>query len=149
MSVKGPASLTSALIVTKGNAAPAGLVAFNGKPAAKRRDVPVSAVKPVPAPGGHGETGSAGAAGAAGAAGSSGHGQSAVRRARLTLRLDPCRHLRIRLAAAHLNRSLQEIMIDALDRHLTEIHPTIVDGDCSCLAGPLPGPAGARESSGG
>jgi hypothetical protein len=42
-------------------------------------------------------------------------------RARLTLRLDPERHRRLRLAAAHLDRSLQALLTDALERYLAEL----------------------------
>jgi hypothetical protein len=38
--------------------------------------------------------------------------------ARLTLRLDERRHLRLKLTAAHLQQSLQAILIEALDRYL-------------------------------
>ena len=49
-------------------------------------------------------------------------------RRRLTLRLDPERHMRLKLAAAHLDLSLQEILIAALDAHLSREAP------CACLA---------------
>ena len=45
-------------------------------------------------------------------------------------------HLKIRLAAAHMNLSLQDIMTDALDRDLAEIKPPNLNGVCNCLAGP-------------
>ena len=48
-------------------------------------------------------------------------------RRRLTLRLDPDRHMRLKLAAAHLDRSLQDILIAALDAHLAREAP------CPCL----------------
>jgi hypothetical protein len=40
-------------------------------------------------------------------------------RARISLRLDPERHRRLRLAAAHLDCSLQDLLIAALDEHLS------------------------------
>jgi len=49
-------------------------------------------------------------------------------RRRLTLRLDPERHMRLKLAAAHLDLSLQDILIAALDAHLAREAP------CPCLA---------------
>jgi hypothetical protein len=49
-------------------------------------------------------------------------------RRRLTLRLDPERHMRLKLAAAHLDISLQDILIAALDAHLAREAP------CPCLA---------------
>jgi hypothetical protein len=51
-------------------------------------------------------------------------------RRRLTLRLDPERHVRLKLAAAHLDLSLQDILIAALDAHLAREAP------CPCLADP-------------
>ena len=53
-------------------------------------------------------------------------------RAKLSLRLDPERHLRLKLAAAHLRRSSQAIMLDALDAYLSTV-TTAMDGNCHCL----------------
>lgn len=44
--------------------------------------------------------------------------QAQGRRAAFTLRLDPDRHLKLRLASAVLNRSAQDIVTEALDGHL-------------------------------
>lgn len=67
-------------------------------------------------------------------------------RARISIRLDHDRHLRLRIAAAHLDRSLQDIMTDALDRYLDEAAPDVAGGNCECLAmGSMPAPG----SSGG
>ncbi len=55
-------------------------------------------------------------------------------RAKLSLRLDPERHLRLKLAAAHLRRSSQTIMLEALDAYLARIAPVIGDGECACMA---------------
>ncbi len=118
MSAKGPAALTSALIVTKGDAAPAGLLAMNRNRAAARPDAESKVPKP--------DSGAVATDGPNGPA----------HRARLTLRLEPDRHLKIRLAAAHMNLSLQDIMTDALDRYLAEIKPPNLNGACNCLAGP-------------
>jgi hypothetical protein len=52
-------------------------------------------------------------------------------RRRLTLRLDPERHMRLKLAAAHLDISLQEMLIAALDAHLAREAP------CACLGADL------------
>jgi hypothetical protein len=49
-------------------------------------------------------------------------------RRRITLRLDADRHLRLKLAAAHRGLSLQDIVIAALDVHLTREAP------CPCIA---------------
>lgn len=55
-------------------------------------------------------------------------------RARITLRLDRERHLRLRLTAAHLRSNLQTILIDALDRYLDQIGPEVLSNNCVCLA---------------
>jgi hypothetical protein len=54
-------------------------------------------------------------------------------RVRLSLRLDPHRHLRLKLLAAHSHRSIQETLIDALDIYLAEQSQSIRDGSCTCL----------------
>jgi hypothetical protein len=54
-------------------------------------------------------------------------------RARLSVRLDQARLLRLKLAAAHLQRSSQTIMLEALDAYLTQVTPSIC-GDCACLS---------------
>jgi hypothetical protein len=54
-------------------------------------------------------------------------------RARLTLRLDETRHLRLKLTSAHLQRSLQEILTEALDRYLDQVSPEMLSSNCVCL----------------
>ena len=54
-------------------------------------------------------------------------------RVRLSLRLDPHRHLRLKLLAAHSHRSIQETLIDALDTYLADQGQSIRDGSCTCL----------------
>jgi hypothetical protein len=53
-------------------------------------------------------------------------------RAKLSVRLDQGRHLRLKLAAAHLQRSSQTIMIEALDAYLASTAKEIC-GQCACL----------------
>lgn len=62
-----------------------------------------------------------------------GNGGTAQMRAKLSVRLDQARHLRLKLAAAHLRRSSQAIMLDALDVYLSTIVPA-TDGNCPCLS---------------
>lgn len=57
---------------------------------------------------------------------------TAAVRAKLSVRLDPDRHLRLKLAAAHLRRSSQAIMLDALDAYLSTVTPAL-DLACPCL----------------
>ena len=54
-------------------------------------------------------------------------------RVRLSLRLDPHRHLRLKLLAAHSHRSIQETLIDVLDAYLADQGQSIRDGSCTCL----------------
>jgi hypothetical protein len=49
-------------------------------------------------------------------------------RARVSLRLDDGRHRRLRLAAIHLDASLQQILTHALDQYLAQVAP-----DCPCM----------------
>lgn len=50
-------------------------------------------------------------------------------RSAFTLRLDPERHLKLRLVGARTHRSAQSLLIEALDRLLDEMAP---EGGCSC-----------------
>lgn len=52
-----------------------------------------------------------------------------------TLRLDPERHLRLRLSAAHQHRSAQALMIEALDTYLQQCTPLFTKGNCVCREG--------------
>jgi len=53
----------------------------------------------------------------------------------ISLRLDDERHLKLKLTSAHLHRSLQEIMIAALDGYLDQVGPAVMNGHCACLDG--------------
>jgi len=55
-----------------------------------------------------------------------------ARRAKISLRLDHERHRRLRLAAAHTERHLQDLIIEALDRHLDELTGCVRAGGCVC-----------------
>lgn len=52
--------------------------------------------------------------------------------AAFTLRLDERRHYALRLAAAHLNESGQKLLIDALDRLLVDLAPSLPE-NCACV----------------
>jgi len=54
-------------------------------------------------------------------------------RARVSLRLDSQRHLRLRLLAAHSQLSLQETLIAALDAYLGDEAWSVNGGTCDCL----------------
>ncbi len=125
------AALTGALLASKGAAAPSNTVsAFlkefpksaqpspncpSGPPPGIRPEEAVATVVPVTA------------------LSEKGGGGTTKARAKLSVRLDQGRHLRLKLAAAHLRRSSQAIMLDALDAYLSTIEPT-TDGNCPCLS---------------
>jgi hypothetical protein len=93
------AALTATLLARKGDAVPSRLFAVPPAPSPAPRPEP----QPATAPAGP--------------------------RRRLTLRLEPDRHLRLKLAAAHLGMSLQDVILAALDDHLPRVAP------CVCLKG--------------
>ena len=104
MSIAAAAILSSGLLARKGAALPTSLAAVPLSPRAAIGDVPAPAGAAVPR-----------------------------RNAKVSLRLDPERHRKLRLAAVHLGRSGQRILIDALDAHLARCAETIAGGDCACL----------------
>lgn len=53
-------------------------------------------------------------------------------RSAFTLRLDPDRHLKLRLACAHRNISAQQMVTAALDAWLAEHAPALPDRACPC-----------------
>ena len=54
-------------------------------------------------------------------------------RTRITLRVDGRRHLRLRIVAAHRNESLQAVMLAALDSYLDRAQEALANGRCACL----------------
>jgi hypothetical protein len=54
---------------------------------------------------------------------------------RITLRVDDKQQLRLRLASAHLGKSRQVILIDALDHYLKRVMPTFLHDPCPCIQG--------------
>jgi len=52
----------------------------------------------------------------------------------VTLPLDPARHRRLRLAAAHLDQPESMLMLAALDHYLDSVVSPLLDGRCACLA---------------
>lgn len=57
-------------------------------------------------------------------------------RVRASLRLDPHRHLRLKLLSAHNCMSLQETLIAALDAYLGDEALSAKGGNCDCLQEP-------------
>ncbi len=127
--MNGPAALTSALLVRKGAAVPAGYVALAASARALR------AVSPEPASAADAEPQSK---------------RRRVRaapdpRTRLSLRLDPERHLKLKLSAAHLQQSLQDLLTAALDGYLEQVGPAVMNGKCLCLDGGCAAPGQSCE----
>lgn len=52
---------------------------------------------------------------------------------RVSLRIPTARHLRLRLAAAHLGRSNQALMLAAIDHYIDNVLPLLIAGRCACL----------------
>jgi hypothetical protein len=119
MNPNGAASLTSALLVRKGAAIPAGYAALSAAARAGRTVRPVDAT----------------AAGAAASPKRRRNERLPDPRMRISLRLDPDHYLRLKLSAAHLHRNLQAVLIAALDSYLERMGPTVKNGNCACLEG--------------
>lgn len=129
MSRSKPAILSSALIARKGDAAPTGYTPIRLRDVTAGRSATETAGSPST-----GDPQSASVPGIAPALAAIGNPSPAdIERARVSVRLDPDRHLKLRLTAAHLHNSLQDIMTDALDRYLEQIGPEVLRNDCACL----------------
>lgn len=55
--------------------------------------------------------------------------------ATLTLRVDETQRLRLRLASAHLGKSRQVILIEALDHYFKRVLPAYLHDPCPCIQG--------------
>lgn len=55
-----------------------------------------------------------------------------AKRAAITLRLDPQRYVRLKVASAQLRRTSQDILTEALDRYMRTMDPAVV-APCACL----------------
>ena len=60
-------------------------------------------------------------------------------RVRMTLRMDACDHLRLKLAAAHSGKNMTRIIDEAIDSYLSDMGPRVNGGHCPCLAPRGPG----------
>ena len=120
MNLLSPSKLTSALIARKGQAVPSG---FGILAASRYAGVPVT-------PNYESKDGTRSARRGAAPAKES---ERAADRVRVSLRLNEERHLRLRLTAAHMQTTLQEVMTQALDNYLNNISPEVVRDNCLCL----------------
>ncbi len=120
MSMSGPAVLSSALLARKGSAAPTGYTPIRARDVGAATGASQNAGKPRPVS-------------VPALAGGDGPPPREHARARVSVRLDRDRHLKLKLTAAHLDSSLQDIFIEALDRYLEQIGPEVLRNDCACL----------------
>jgi hypothetical protein len=78
-------------------------------------------------------------------------GESSDAPRQVTLPLDPTRHRRLRLAAAHLDQTEDALMVAALDHYLDRVVSVLLDGRCACLehgrTSPQVCPAGTFSSA--
>jgi len=56
-----------------------------------------------------------------------------VQRIRVSIRLDPDRHRVLKLVAAHTGRSVQDLAVTALDEYLGALSVGVQGGQCICL----------------
>lgn len=120
MSMSQPAVLSSAMVARQGAAAPTGYAPIRPQDINATRFAQKTAgnLRPVIAPV---------------AAIVGGSSSTYSERTRVSVRLDRDRHLKLKLTAAHLRNSLQDIITDALDRYLEQIGSEILPNDCACL----------------
>jgi hypothetical protein len=61
--------------------------------------------------------------------------RAAAAASRITIKVDDTQRLRLRLASAHLGKSRQVILIDALDHYLKRVMPSFLHEPCPCMQG--------------
>ena len=61
---------------------------------------------------------------------------------RVSLRVDPARNRRLRIAAAQFGQTGPELLLAALDHYLDQVVPRLLDGKCSCLGFAAAGASG-------
>jgi predicted DNA-binding protein len=61
------------------------------------------------------------------------HSSGADGQTRVSLRMPTARHLRLRLAAAHLGRSSQGLILAAVDHYIDTVLPLLMAGRCACV----------------
>jgi hypothetical protein len=136
---KKASPLTGSLLARKGGASPSFLAQVHprvdGLPAALAHRPPRGTAPHANDAGkaAHSGSGSSTAEATEGGASRDHHG-----RIKLSFRLDQDRHLRLKLAAAHTDRHIQDILTAALDRYLTHLEPAVKSGGCTCYPKALP-----------
>lgn len=74
-------------------------------------------------------------------------GDPSGKRVAMTLRLDQPRHLRLRVLSAHINRSSQEILTEALDSYLDQFAHMSEMQQCECLRRSGDGPGDLKAKN--
>ena len=120
MAMSEPAILSSTMLARKGAAVPTGYAPVRPRHIRSTRDATENAGGPPPITN-------------CMAGGSGGSTATEGERSRVSVRLDRERHLKLKLTAAHLDSSLQDVMTDALDRYLEQLGPEVLRNDCACL----------------
>ena len=130
------ASLNGSLLARKGAARPSGLTFLTGAPESDPIERSKAGVGAVAATGGSTFTEPRSVAPLPKAAPVRDKGAPV---AKLTLRLDRERHLRLKLTSAHARRSVQDILTMALDEYLEKVVPEAFNGGCACLSATVSG----------
>jgi hypothetical protein len=60
---------------------------------------------------------------------------SSAAHSRITVRVDDIQRLRLRLASAHLGKSRQVILLEALDHYFKRVLPAFLHDPCPCIQG--------------
>jgi len=128
MTMSQPAVLSSAMLARKGAAVPTGYTPMRPRDVDTARSAAGSAAGSANENVGHPPPVTNCAAAAIGGPSSTESG-----RTRVSVRLDRERHLKLKLTAAHLQSSLQDVITDALDRYLEQLGPEVLRNDCACL----------------
>ncbi len=124
-----PATLTSSLLATKGAATPAEpgssaralirLLPFMARPRLVASQVDNAGARPKSAKGRARKNGSAA------------NGKNGVN---VSFRLDPDRHLRLKILATHHHGSMRECLEEAVELYLASNGPAVRGGGCPCVA---------------
>ena len=155
--MKGTASLSSTLLARKGTATPVGHAAtYQITDLVSRPRPPAAAAKPAaakPAANGPSATGPVAQTNvshphfscvhASLGEGTALSDEDRKKLVKVSLRLDPARHLRLRLSAAHMRQSAQQLLLSALDHYLDQVIRPEGNGGCAFLRAQAEKPAAA------
>ncbi|MGF1610273.1 MAG: hypothetical protein ACFCUQ_12810 [Kiloniellales bacterium] len=153
---KPAATLTSSLLALKGRASTAGFrpppEPSVAPPAAVSASATTGAAEPLlkarpPSPEARRKEPKAAKAPRAAASVGGGNGANAADTVRLSYRMAPSEHRRFALLAAHLGKSKQQLIDEALAAYMARCGSEVAGGTCACLAGAVAGEAQAMSLS--